>query len=207
MTVTTYDDKEVCNTSLNMIGVEPIVSISNPTTDNEATCAKQFKLLSTSLLSRKTWNWVKSEAELAADADRVPIKKFIRAFRLPPDLSAGPFAVYADNSRTPASDYEIFGDHIHCDFGKVVIDYRGGADSRRWPGYFLDLYITALASRLAIALREDQDMADRFHRIAFGAPEEKGLGGMMATAMTIDAQSKPIQSLYRNGDFLTGTRY
>lgn len=206
MTVTTYDNVSNCNASMIRIGGEQIDSIVEPTTDLEAQCAVLYPLLVDALLGEHDWNWARQEMQLAADLDVTPLKKWDKAFRLPADMIAGPFAVFGDGREIGTHAYEIFGDHLYCDFSVVIVNYRRRKPEANWPPYFTRLVVTAFASQMAIPVRENLVLSEKLDIEAFGLPQEGRRGGLMGRAMTLDAQSKPIKSIFANGDPLTSTR-
>lgn len=206
MTVNSFDETDICQTALSLIGGGEIDSIADPESDLEATCARIYKPKIETLLSHE-WNWAQAELELAADLDVVPLKNFSRAFRLPGNMLAGPAAVYADGRQINDGDWEIKGAHLYCNYTTVIVDYRKKPPVIIWPSYFVDLATHVLAAAFAIPVREDKSLRDDMHRLAYGPPEMEMRGGMFAVAKKLDAKAKPTKSLFANGDPFTAARF
>ena len=206
MTVTTYSETEICQIGLSLIGGGDIDSITNPVTDLEATCARIYKPRIETLLSHE-WNWSETELELAKDADVTPLKNFTSAFRLPPNMLAGPAAIYADGSELNDGDWTVKGAYLYCNYKTVIVDYRKKPPVAIWPSYFVNLAAHDLAAAFAIPVREDKSLREEMHRIAYGSPEFEGRGGLFATAKKLDAKAKPTRSMFANGDPLTRARF
>lgn len=208
MTVNAYDDVKICSIALNLVGENPINSITDPETDIEATCARLYPPLVASLLSRHEWNFANPVRQLAINADETPQLSYTYAHKLPSDLLAGPFAVYGNGDfRRPVTDYENADDHIHSNYQRIDVRYRRKTPVETWPEYFVDLVTTALGARLAKPVADNTSLATELRITAFGPAELDGEGGLFKAAKGIDAKSQPIRSFFRNGDPLTATRY
>lgn len=210
MTVSGYTDISICNAALDELGVNQINSIVNPETDVEASCARLYPLTIGGLLSRHPWNFAQPLRQLAVDADATPAQKsgYEYAYRLPSDLIAGPFAVYADgNVKHPIHDYMNVNGYILASYNRIDVRYRHVPPVERWPIYFIDLAVMALAARLAKPVTGDNELATEKRIIAFGHANSDMNGGLFAEAKRIDAISRPIPSLFQNGDPITATRY
>lgn len=206
MTATTYDEVKICNIALAGIGGGSIESISSPSTDLEADCANAFALVVESLLSHE-WNWAQAEVALARDLDVTPIKDYDYAFRLPSAMLAGPSGVWGNGSPLNDGQWCVKGAHLYCSYTTVKIDFSKKPPVSIWPPYFVNLVVAALRAQLAIPVRESVSMSEKFEVQAFGTPEEGGRGGLFRMARNLDAKSKPVKSLFRNGDPFSATRY
>ena len=207
MTVNNYTDEGLCSAALRSIGAGGINSITDPTTDIEATCADLFPLSRDTLLSAHEWNFNLVERELAANAEMTPALGYTNAFRLPPSMIAGPYAVYGDGSKRPVSDYLNAENHIHCDYSVVKILCRIVPPIASWPPYFYDLVMHDCGMRFAKPVMGDREIEAEMRIKTYGPAQLNGEGGLYAKAKLIDAKSQPIQSLFKNGDPLTSTRY
>lgn len=207
MSLNQYSDLDICQMALDEIAGPTINDIDNPTNDVEATCARLYPLVRGTLLSRHDWNFANPVRQLAVNADETPLGGYTRAFKLPSDLIAGPFAVYADgNLSRPVSDYMNANDHIHADHDIVHVKYRAVPPVTSWPVYFVDLVVMALAARLAKPVADNTALGAEKTQIAFGPPSLDGNGGMFADAKRIDGISEPTKSIFRNGNPLSRTR-
>lgn len=206
MTVNSFDETEICQIALSLIGGGEIDSITDPSTDLEATCARIYKPKIETLLSHE-WNWAEAELELTKDIDVTPLKNFTSAFRLPGNMLAGPAAIYADGSQLNSGDWQVKGAYLYCNYTTVIVDYRKKPPVVIWPSYFVDLATHVLAAAFAIPVREDKSLRDEMHRLAYGSPEFEMRGGMFAVAKKLDAKAKPTKSIFANGDPFTRARF
>jgi hypothetical protein len=206
MTLNIHDDLSLCNAALNIIGVKPIDSISDPVTDKEATCARLYPIVIGGLLSRFGWNHVNKVVQLAQSPDEPKIGNYTYAHKLPSAMIAGPFAVYADgNLAQPFQEYEISNDHVHSDYARVDVLHRRGGIVSTWPLYFVELAVYALAAAFAKPVADSSSMSTEMRIRAFGDAGENMEGGLFKAAKSIEAQSRPTKTFFRNGDPLTVT--
>lgn len=204
MTVNGYDDLAINNMALNLLGQSPINSIEEPTSDNEATCARIYPITVLSLLSRHPWNFANPVRQLAVNGDITPVGNYLYAYKLPSDMLSGPEAVFADgNLKRPVHDYEVADDHVHCNYTRIDVRYAKKTSPATWPAYFVELVVMALASRLAKPIADNTALTTEYRIAAFGPAEMDGEGGLFKTAKGLDAKSQPMKSLFRNGDPLT----
>jgi hypothetical protein len=206
MTVNSFDETEICQTALSLIGGGEIDSILDPQTDLEATCARIYKPRIETLLSHE-WNWAEKELELALDLDVVPLKDFTKAFRLPSNLLAGPGDVYGDGSQLNDGDWRVMGAHLYCNYTTVIVDYRGKPPVVIWPSYFVNLAAHDLATAFCVPVMDDRALRDDFQLTTYGPAEMEGRGGLFQTAKRMDAKSKPTKSMFANGDPFTRARF
>ncbi len=208
MTATTLQSLDVCNDALILVESGQINSITDPSTPKEVICARMYDLTIADLMSRHDWTFVNKLRQLQVDAGKTPDFNYTYAYRLPSDLVAGPFAVYAEaNFDTAASDYRVQDDYVHADYSRVDVLYRAsGADPSTWPAYFRAIATVALASRLAKPIAANVDLQEELRIEAFGNADGTGGGGILQTAKRLDAQTKPVRSLFANGDPLTTAR-
>jgi len=206
MTVSSFDENKIANIALSRIAGGSIDSITDPVSDLEATCANIYTILVETLLAHE-WNWAFAEAELAKNPDLTPLKDYTTAFRLPADMLSGPAAVYGDGATRNDGAWRIASDHLYCNYTTVIIDYRRKPPVSEWPSYFVNLVIKAMEADLAMPVRENATLKAALTQEAFGSPAENGRGGLFGVAKRLDAQSKPIKSIFANGNPLTSARF
>lgn len=207
MTVNTLQDIDICNRSQIILGAPPINSIETPTTDPEAIYATLYPMSLDSVLARYDWKCANPERQLAVNADKTPVVGMARAHKLPSDLIAGPHAVYGDNSVHPVHDWVNAEDHIHSNYEIVRITYRARPAVSIMPAYLLDVIVHDLAMRAAKPITDNTALGEEMRIRAYGPADMNGNGGLFAVARSIEAKSRPIQSLFRNGDPLSSTRW
>lgn len=210
MTVNAYDDVKICTAALAQIGEGGINSISEPKTDIEAICAILYPLAISTLLARHGWNFATTIRQLAANLDATEELKagYAYAYKIPSDLIAGPFAIYAErNFRRPVQDYLPAQNHIMSNAAVLHVKYRLRPDVSAMPHYFVDLLITDLSSRLAKPVADNSSLATEMRIRAYGPAEMDGAGGLFGVAKALDSCGSPMRSMFDNGDPLTATRF
>lgn len=209
MTVSSYDDIAVVNLALSKIAAESISSLDADDEDSDIAglCARIYPAVRDTIISAHPWSFCKAELELSRANGITPIKNWQYAYRLPDDMLAGPFALYGDGSTNPVQSFEQFGDYLYCNYQKVLMDYRRRPPESQWPMFFVNLVATATAAELAIPITDSTSRSQELNLVAYGPPGLDGKGGLFATATRTDSQSKPIRSMFRNGDPLANTRF
>lgn len=204
MTLNAYDDLAICNLACDVLGLDPINSIEVPTTDAEAKLARLYPITMSGLLSRHDWNFADGYVQLAVNADMAPVSGYLRAFKLPSAMIAGPFAIYdGQDLARPVHDYLNHADHIHTDRTDVWARYRKKVPVNLWPEYFVELAYVALAYVAAKPLTDNTSMTTELRIRTYGPAELDGEGGLWKSAKGIDAKSQPVRSIFQNGDPLT----
>lgn len=207
MTSTENGILDICNDALIGIGSTPVNDVTNPTTPKEVTCSRMYSLVIGNLFTRHPWSFVNVQRQLQVDPDRPPDGNYAFAYRLPSNLLAGPFAVYADGElQQTVACFLVQGDYVHADYARVDIDYRAAPDPSIWPEYFRTLATVALMARLAKPIADNSDLQTELRIEAFGDENGEGVGGLFRDAKRLDAQTKPTKTIFQNGDPLTTAR-
>ncbi|MBL8713239.1 MAG: hypothetical protein JNM12_10085 [Alphaproteobacteria bacterium] len=207
MTVSSDTPLSVCNDARLMVGASPVENVTSPATEQEKITSRMYRLVVEALFARHTWSFVNKQRNIAVDLDKVPDGGFKKAFRLPSDLVAGPFAVYANGDfKNPVSEFLHQGDYVHTDYEKIDVLYRCKPDPSIWPASFRLLAVTALAARLAKPVADNTELQTELRMEAFGDARGEGTGGLFAVAKQVDAQTKPMKSIFAGGDPLTNAR-
>ena len=189
-------DLTICQAALTLIGMPAIINLTE-TGDSEAMCNLHYPLLKRSVLSGYNWPWTTKHARLAIDATAVPLTQYTNAFQLPPDrLDDDPLLTLlgTEEGLPPFKDYEIQDEHLLTNQGTIYIWYlsKDGELEKKWPEYFIDFMIHALAARLAMPLTERVDLFTLYDDIAWGDSRTRHIpGGMYAKARARSFQDKP----------------
>lgn len=210
MTANAYDDLKVINMALVELGENPIESFEQPETDIEGTVGETYILYRDTLLSEHPWNFANPLRQLAANADADEVLKagYKHAFRLPNDLLAGPFAIYANrNFKDPIQAWENSDNHILCDEDVIHARYRRHVDISSWPIYVIRLLVMICAAHWAKPIADNTQLAQEKRILAYGPAELDGNGGLYKKAKQLDAMANPLRSLFGNGNPLSATRY
>ncbi len=206
MTVTNLTSLDIGKDALELIAGPSISSLTDPTTTTEQTVARLYDLTVRSLMAKHPWAFVNVIRQCSIDADKAAEAGFDTSFRLPSSMQAGPFAVYANQDfKNPISDYAHMGDYIFADVARIDALVRINSTPDIWPQYFRILATTELAMRLAKAIADNTELMTELRIQAYGNSDEMN-GGLFREAKKIDAQTKPMKSIFQNGDPLTGAR-
>ena len=209
MTANNLDDIALCNVAITELGAQPITTLdpAEATTNNERHCITMYPIVLNALLGKHPWNFGTKERQLNLDPDRVADFGYKFAYRLPSDLLEGPFAVFANGKlRHPVQLWKCEGDYVHANYTRVDILYRTRPSIGTWPSVFIQLFTKDLASHLAKPVCDNAELKMALREEAYGPPEMNGEGGLYAAAKRLNAQSKPMKSIFQNGDPLTTAR-
>lgn len=179
----------ICSRALVQLGERPISSFLASESDAAETCGTVYPSLKRGLMARYPWRFLMVKEELTRDS-AVPIGEWSYSYIIPGASLAQPYAVFANSTdKTPINDFEIFGLRLYTSRERIFIDYMADKPESEWPGYFTELMVAAMCASIAFPVTDQQGVADSWRGIAFGAPGEGGLGGLMGDAMTQDAQA------------------
>ena len=189
-------DLTICQAALTLLGM-PIIANLTDTGDSEAMCNLHYPLLKRSALSSYNWPWAIKQVRLAIDDTAEPLTQHTNAFQLPPDrLYDDPLLVVLDTAEnTPTfTDFVIQDEHLHTNQGTIYIWYlsKDGEIEAKWPEYYIDFMIHALAARLAMPLVERVDLFTLYDDIAWGDSRTRHIpGGLYAKARSRSFADKP----------------
>lgn len=191
---TPVTDLTICQAALQLIGM-PAVSNLSDDDDSAAVCNLHYPLLKRSLLAKHNWDFGIGQERLAIDATAVPLTQYTNAFQLPTDrLYDDPLLVVLvpDENAPPFKDYEIQDEHLLTNQADIYIWYvsKDAELEEKWPEYFVDLMIHALAARIAVPLTERPDLAALYSNMAWG-PDLAAPGGLYAAARARSFADKP----------------
>lgn len=204
--VSDLTDIDVCNRMLAKIGGGTIQSFEEDS-DLAALCARIYPGIRDSLLSLHPWNFVKNKRQLAKSAEETPVNEWQNAFVLPSNMLFGPLAVWGDNETRPSNNYDIYKNFLYCNYETVMIDYTARPDESAWPPWFTEFVATAGAAELAVPVSDQVSKKEALDVKAFGTPGDGGRGGLFAQCRTLNAQVRPTQGLFQNGDPITSARF
>lgn len=187
-------DLVICNAALQLVGMPEISSLS-AINDRAAVCNLHYPLLKRSVLSRYNWPWLIKQEQLAIDATAVPLTQYTNAFALPSlRLDDDPILVILspEENAPPFRQFEIQDEHLHTNQPVIYIWFlsKDGELESKWPEYFVDFMVHALAARIAMPLTEDMTRVSFYDTKAWGS-DPSIPGGLFAQAKNRDFQGKP----------------
>jgi len=188
-------DVTICAGALTLCGLPPITDLGD-VGDSEVMCNLHYPLLKGSVLTEYNWDFGIKHAQLAIDADAVPLTQYTNAFQLPSDrLYDDPILVLIDAAENapPFKDYEIQDEHLLTNQDVIYIWYvsQDAEDESKWPMDFINFMMHALAARLSAALTERGDLTTLYHSMAWGDGDMQFPQGMYAKVRSRNFQDKP----------------
>ena len=198
-------DIAICSRALLSIGADAVSSITDGSTDRGNTCNALYPALRDAVLGMHPWRFATLKVQLAQVAG-TPTNEWDYAYQLPPDMIAGPYAVFnSATSARPMTDFEIFGDKLLTDETVIYIDYRYQPPESKFPPWFAELLVIALAGKLAPHVTEKAELAIEMNERAWGTRSEDYQGGWFGVCKTINAQANP--SIQLRNDAITEARF
>lgn len=185
---------KVCSLALTELGLRSISSFQQQ--DNfeaAAVCGEIWDNYSAYLLSIYSWRFTMKKVQLG-QLLTPPLNEWEYAFQLPADM-LNLRAIFQSDSRgiPPYKVYEIFGNEVYTNTQRLFADYQAYVDPDKWPYWFTEFFVMALASKLAPILTDKQDLANIKYIKAFGVPQDNGMGGLFGQARRLDSQRMPAE--------------
>jgi hypothetical protein len=196
----------VVNTALSThLGLPASYSI-----DDESTLGGQVDLAWNTVLAEvmmvHAWSVFQDEREALPIVD-APRNGWLFVFELPADRIGLPIAVLIDVVReTYLREFKVMGGKLYTNISPVWVRIRVMQDPEYWDMAFRAAFSVALASALAVPLRQDEDERDKLHMKAYGDPRENGGGGLFGKLITLDRSAQPQGRGFLNNDPLTRAR-
>lgn len=184
----------LCNEALRLLGEAAIASFDDGT-DMAETCATLHDSTIRALLAGHPWRFTMAKVQLARLVE-APLNEWRCAHALPPDrLQLRQVFTSGAVGATPLLAYEVFEGRLFSNHDDLWCDYQRVAEPASWPAPFRHLARYALAADLAVPVTASASMAQAMRQVAFGAPSERGNGGLMAAARLADSQQQPPQAI------------
>jgi len=183
------DDVKICNAAAVMLGAGVVQSLEDDT-DLSRIFANLYAESKAALMSRYPWNFLKEDVYMTRRTGK-PIRGWQYAYVIPAEALAGaPHAVFSYQSqKLGTAAFSIRQGSVLTNYpelwGTFIMNRREG----EWPGYFRKLMVHVLAADVALAITDQQSIADRHYQMAYGSPGQEGIGGLMGEAMLLDSQS------------------
>jgi hypothetical protein len=181
-------DIAICSRALIQLGADTINSF-NDEKDVAKICANIYPPLRRAIISKHPWRCMMAKMELQLAA-APPVGEWAKAYLLPGSMIGLPRAAFDHpSSKTPRSDYEVFGRFLYCDWDRCLIDFVQEKPEAEWPAFFEQLMVECLCAQIGFAVTDQQSVSEFWNVKAYGTPSEGGFGGAMGEALTLDAQS------------------
>lgn len=187
-------DVDICNSALFLLGAEEISSLSSSVeaeNDRVKVLARVYPPFKEARLTEYPWHWTREKRQLSRDATS-PLNEWTYRYLIPAE-SLRIHAYYDSNQvgARPFRNLNRIGDHVYTDATTLYVDSTEDKSEGDWPRLFEDYFSAALASRIAIAVTGQRSLAEYWHQVAYGLPQEQGEGGLYAKAKAWDTTQTP----------------
>ncbi len=196
-------DIDICVQALSRLGQSAIDSFEDDT-PNSITCANTYPDFRLAMLNHYPWKFATDERQLAQLTGAPPLG-FEFFYQLPSDALDAPEALYSDISKTRIKDYEILGSKVKTNFPECFARFQVDVPENFWPPAFTIFVVEAYAANLAVPVTEEQSLANRLERAAWGDMALRN-GGLFAVAKRIDARRSAQRSMLEDGGPLIRAR-
>jgi hypothetical protein len=185
----------VCSDALLMLGAKPISSF-NEGTDEASVCDALYPNIRDQALMVYPWSFTFKKVQLAR-LNTIPTNEYKYEYQMPSDRLGAPRAVYDSPSvgAHTVTNYRIMGAKLLTNEESVYVDYQYPVTESEMPVWFVQLLKYLVAWHISIPITDQVDKAQYWQSVAVGAPSENGRGGYMRTAMNIDGQNQPTNSI------------
>lgn len=142
------------------------------------------------------WTWAKQKTRLNLikdhRADGLVSYDYRYVFRLTDNVS-GAFDKFLKSSERiddPVREFEIVGTELHINCHPVWVVLNASVDPTLWERGFRNAFIVALASELAVPLKQDIDLRDSLEAKAFGTSSQGRTGGLFGRVIARDITNR-----------------
>lgn len=192
----TAGDVTLANAALGLLAESSITSFEDPP-DLAGKVAQIYPVTVRAQLGSYPWRFTMRKAALSR-LTAAPVTEWTYQHQLPIGMLAlRSLRTSADPRAEPLKEYEIFEDKALTHQLDLWADYQVPIAPEYWPPTFYKMVTHALAADLSVVVTGSTSLADYHARLAFGLPQERGAGGITATARRVDAQQQPPQKFTR----------
>lgn len=185
----------ICSDALIMLGARPISSFTDGT-DEASTCDRLYPDIRDQALMIYPWSFSFKKVQLARLVT-TPTNEYKYEYQMPADRLGAPRAVYGSNvvGANTIINYRIMGDKLLTNEEAIYVDYQYYVPETEMPVWFVQLLKYLTAWHVALPITDQVEKAQYWQNVAVGSPGENGRGGYMRTAMNIDGQNQPVNSI------------
>lgn len=185
----------ICSDALLMLGAKPISSFTEGT-DEASTCDSLYPNIRDQAIMIYPWSFSFKKVQLA-QLVTTPTNEYKYEYQMPADRLGAPRAVYnsASVGAYPIKDYRIMGAKLLTNEQTIYVDYQYSLEESEMPVWFVQLLKYLVAWHIAIPITDQVEKAQYWQGVAVGSPGENGRGGYFRSAMNIDGQNQPTNSI------------
>lgn len=156
------DDIGLCARALVRVGVHPITSFADGTTESEI-AGLLYAPLRDAVLSSYPWSFAIGQVDLVR-LSAAPAADYQFAYQLPTDFLRAISAGIGGRGR--GLNYRIARGELHTDASDVLLTYIYRPDESAFPPYFDALLMTRLAAEFCLPLTENVSRAEALSKQA-----------------------------------------
>lgn len=186
---------DIASQALGLLRADPISSFTQGT--NEADIVNlHYNTFVLDMFSRYPWSFALEKKQATQDSI-TPVNEYKYRYHMPSGMQKL-YKVYDSGStgaRPIPTGWDRIGAFIYSNHEKIYVEGTYYIDEGSWPGYFITFAAHALAAYIAMPVTDDESIAEKWQRIAYGLPSEGEKGGKFQVAAGIDAQQQPPEEI------------
>jgi hypothetical protein len=156
------DDIGLCARALVRVGVHPITSFTEGTTESEI-AGLLYPSIRDAVLSSYPWSFATGQVSLTK-LSTPPAADYQYAYQLPNDFLRAISAGLGGRGR--GVNYRIIRDELHSDASEILLTYIYRPDESAFPPYFSSLLMTRLAAEFCLPLTENVSRSEALAKLA-----------------------------------------
>lgn len=161
---------DICNQALARVGGKTIMDIDDDEAKNARVCKNVFEAVVREVGRQADWNCLKARSELG-QLSTAPAFGWDYQYQLPSDFLRLTHLNGIEYHGQVQDEYEIEGTVLLTDAESAKVQYiKYSEDTPKWDALFTNAVVVLLASRIAVPLRQDENMAQalltEYERIA-----------------------------------------
>lgn len=189
---------DIVNAACARIGEEPVQSLTEDLDGGQAASILYEEVVDFNLgLQPSGFAFAREVRQLTMLTDAVPLTGFKYVFDIPRPYTGLPVFL-TDDIRRPGRTFDDFiltNSQVHADADMLFAMVKFRPDPHRWTATFRTATITALASRLAMAIASDRNTMDSLNQEAYGSVSDNFRGGQIRAALHEDGFANPSRRL------------
>lgn len=192
---------DIVNAACARIGEEPVQSLTEDLDGGQAASILYEEVVDFNLgLQPSGFAFAREVRQLTRLTDAVPLAGYRYVFDVPRPYTGLPVFL-TDDPKDPDCRYDRYiltNGQVNADDDPLFAMVKFRPDPHRWTATFRTATITALASRLAMAIASDRNTMDSLNQEAYGSVSDNFRGGQIRTALHEDGFANPPRRIAVN---------
>lgn len=183
----------IASQALSLLRANTISSFSDETNEAEI-CNQFYDQHIRYLLSVFPWTFATKKRQLSQDSTD-PVNEYTYSHIVPSDALLIWALFNSDNvGASPVQDYDIYGTEtarrVFSNYESLYADYTFYPNESQWPHYFVELAVVSFASKIAIPVTGNADLARLYEEQANGGASANYKGGLFGVATGTESKQK-----------------